>query len=249
MFYLKNSPYEFLSQRSITRRIATCETKIRVDREETLDLSEDQQILAIFSLVTKESRKRAKEKGTSRHEGEIGGTGWKRNVKERNGGKIGGRKDLGNIRGWWKMTGLDRKKVYRTASSRQSIFNSARSSRRKQFSRLERRKNWKIVSSICPRTLEKSKIRFLWKKEKGCTDVFYRRKGWKELPWKIHPKHAAQLSQTLVKKKKKEEERLVKEQRLVIIASFSFNECSSTARTSVIGLFSVVGTRWKRYRP
>lgn len=91
VFYLKNSPYEFLSQRSITRRIA--------DRKETLDLSEDQQILAIFSLVTKESRKRAKEKGTSRHEGEIGGTGWKRNVKERNGGKIGGRKDLGNIRG------------------------------------------------------------------------------------------------------------------------------------------------------
>lgn len=45
------------------------------------------------------------------------------------------------------------------------------------------------------------------------------------------------------KRKKKEEERLVKEQRLVIIASFSFNECSSTARTSVIGLFSVVGTR------
>lgn len=60
-------------------------------------------IFAIFSFVTKkrrkESRKRAKEKGISRYEGEKDGTGWKRNVKERNGGKIGGRKDLGNIRG------------------------------------------------------------------------------------------------------------------------------------------------------
>lgn len=45
------------------------------------------------------------------------------------------------------------------------------------------------------------------------------------------------------KRKKKKEKRLVEEQRLAIIASFSFNECSSTARTSVIGLFSVVGTR------
>lgn len=102
--------------------------------------------------------------------------------------------------------------------------------------------------SICPCTLEKSKIRFLKKKKGGCTDVFYRRKGWKELPWKIHPEHSAQ-SQTLDKKEKKKEKRLVEEQRLAIIASFSFNECSSTARTSVIGLFSVVGTRWKRYRP
>lgn len=57
------------------------------------------------------------------------------------------------------MTGLDRKKVYRTASSRQSIFNSARSSRRKQFSRLERRKKWKIVSSSFDLSVHPRKIK------------------------------------------------------------------------------------------
>lgn len=110
------------------------------------------------------------------------------------------------------MTGLDRKKVYRTASSRQSIFNSARSSRRKQFSRLERRKKWKIVSSsfdlsVHPRKI-KNQISLKKKKKKGGVRMYsIEEKTGKNCPEKftLNTRHSCPKRWTKRKKRRRKD--------------------------------------------